>query len=95
VRVTLGAVAVGVGVLKFFLRAPVDEVLVVGDLLPAIVGIAVGLALLAEYWTAAGVEQNATQQRVAKITSLYRLPLSIVAIATAVVHFLVPGTVIL
>lgn len=95
VRFTLGGLAVAVGVLKIFVRAPFDTVPVAGDLLPAVVGIAVGIALVAESWNARGEQSSEVQEKVSKLTSFYRWPLGIAALATAVVHFLVPGTVIL
>lgn len=95
VKLSIGGLAIAVGVLKIFIRAPFDTVPVAGDLLPALVGIAVGLAIVAESWKGRGEQSSDVQQRVSKLTSFYRLPLGIGALATAVVHFLVPGAVII
>lgn len=94
VRISIGAVAVIVGVVKFFIRAPLDEIVVVGDILPALAGIAIGLALLAE----ALVRREDTAESLKKIRSFsrfYRLPLGIVGIGAGLAHFFVPSVVIL
>ena len=94
VRISLGAVAVLVGVVKFFVRAPMDTVVVVGDLLPAAGGIAIGLALLSDALVGKEVSEDKLE-KVKSISRFYRLPLSIVGIAAALAHFFVPATVIL
>jgi hypothetical protein len=95
VRLSVGGVAIAVGVLKIFVRAPFDTVPVAGDLLPALMGIAIGLALLAESWTGRGQQAADVQQKVSNLANFYRLPLGFAALAVSVVHFLVPGAVIL
>ncbi len=94
VRISLGVIAALVGILKFFVRAPGDTVVVVGDLLPAAAGIALGLALLAG---ALGkqVEENDRLKKVQSISRYYRIPLGVVGIAAALAHFFVPAVVIL
>ncbi len=94
VRITMGVLAALVGVLKFFVRAPGDSVVVVGDLLPAAAGIALGLALLAG---ALGrrAEENEPLKKVQSISRYYRIPLGVVGIAAALAHFFVPEAVIL
>jgi hypothetical protein len=94
VKITLGVVAVIVGVVKFFVRAPLDEVVVVGDLLPALAGIAIGLALLAEALIRRE-DGNAKLRKVRSASRFYRIPLGVVAIATGLAHFFVPSVVIL
>jgi hypothetical protein len=93
-RIGIGAVAVVTGVLKLFVRAPGDTVVVAGDLLPAIVGIALGLALGAEMWAH---ERGATEEtsKIRAYAAYYKLPVGILGIATGLVHFFVPGAVIL
>jgi len=94
VKVGLGVLAVLVGIVKFFVRAPLDTVAVVGDLLPALAGIAVGLALLADSYVTRS-SQSEEAQKVSKAASFYRIPLGVVAIAAGLAHFFVPGAVIL
>jgi hypothetical protein len=93
VKIGLGGAAMVVGVLKLFVRAPIDTVAVAGDLLPALVGIAAGLALIADPY-AADRPESEEAAKIRKITSFYRIPLAVLALGTAVVHFFVPGAVI-
>jgi hypothetical protein len=94
VKISLGAFTLLVGVVKLVVAATPDSAAVVGDLLPALAGIAVGLALGAEAWVnRAG--QSAEAEKINRAASFYRIPLGIVAIATAVAHFFVPAAVIL
>lgn len=94
VRISVGAVAILVGVVKLFVRAPLDTVVLAGDLLPAAAGIAIGLALLSD--ALAGREVNEERlKKVKAISRFYRLPLSIVGLAAALAHFFVPSAVIL
>lgn len=94
VRISVGVLAALVGIMKFFVRAPGDTVMVVGDLLPAATGIALGLALLSG---ALGrqAEENEPLKKVQSISRYYRVPLGVVGIAAALAHFFVPEAVIL
>lgn len=94
VRIVLGAVAVLVGIVKFFVRAPLDTVVVVGDLLPAAAGIAIGLALLADALGGREIDEERLK-KIRSVSRFYRLPLGVVGIATALAHFFVPSVVIL
>jgi hypothetical protein len=94
VKITLGGVTLVVGVVKLVVAATPESTAVVGDLLPALAGIAVGLALAVEGWVnRAG--QSADAQKINRAASFYRIPLGVVAIATAVAHFFVPAAIIL
>lgn len=94
VQISVGVVAALVGIVKLFVRAPGDTVVVVGDLLPAAAGIALGLALLSG---ALGrrTEENEPLKKVQAISRYYRIPLGVVGIAAALAHFFVPQAVIL
>jgi hypothetical protein len=94
VRITVGILAALVGILKFFVRAPGDTVVVVGDLLPAAAGIALGLALLSGS-LGRQVEENEPLKKVQSMSRYYRIPLGVVGIAAALAHFFVPEAVIL
>ncbi|MFP4484843.1 MAG: hypothetical protein ACOCYG_05965 [Spirochaetota bacterium] len=93
-RIGIGAVAAVTGIIKLFVRAPGDTVPVAGDLLPALVGIAVAVALGAELWAH---QKGATPEteKVRALSAYYKLPLGILSMATGLVHFFVPGAVII
>jgi hypothetical protein len=93
VKIGLGGAAALVGILKIFVRAPFDTVPVAGDLLPALVGIAAGLALIADPYAAERPESEEAE-KIRKVTRFYRVPLGVLAIGAALVHFFVPGAVI-
>ena len=95
--VTIGILAAVVGVLKLVVRSPGETVPVVGDLLPALGGIAVGLMLLAEQLRPGSSATDAGQKldRVASSALTYRVPAGIAGAVIAIVHFLFPAAVIL
>ncbi len=105
-RITVGSVAGVTGILKLFVRAPGDTVPVAGDLLPVIAGLAVAVAIGAEFWTHGQASQNQsaaetgqgdtprTASRIRELARYYKLPVGIAALTAGVVHFFVPGTVI-
>jgi hypothetical protein len=101
VKSLLGTVSLLVGVLKLFIRAPFDTVVVAGDLLPAVIGIILGFALIFDpYITEKAVEESSETSSAAqakqvkeptninRIAAQIRVPLSIVAIATGVLHLI-------
>jgi hypothetical protein len=75
-------------------RAPFDTVLVAGDLLPALTGIGVGLALLADTFVSRRTESEEAE-KVRKAAAFYRVPMAIAGIAVGVIHFLFSSLVIL
>jgi hypothetical protein len=94
VRLGVGSAALAAGVVKLFVRAPFDTVLVVGDLLPALTGIGVGLALLADTFVSRRTESEEAE-KVRKAAAIYRVPLAVAGIAVGVLHFLFSSLVIL
>jgi hypothetical protein len=93
--VTVGAVALAVGILKLFLRAPGDGVPVAGDLLPAIAGIAVGgVLLLSSSRTPGDVNPELPRSQTQMLVE-YRSPIGLAAALVGLLHFLFPATVIL
>jgi hypothetical protein len=92
---TLGIVTAVIGFLKFFVRAPNDTVPVAGDLLPAIAGLAVGATLFFEALLRKPSTPERPVDRYAKAVLTYRIPLGIVCVAIALLHFLFPQAVIL
>jgi hypothetical protein len=94
-KITLGFLSIAVGVVKLFVRAPWDSVAVVGDLLPALVGIGIGLALLTDFFKEKVSQSSEVVEKAEQLTGVYRIPLAVVGFVTAVLHFLFPSTVIL
>ncbi len=86
----VGVAAVVVGGLKLFVRAPFDVVPVAGDLLPALVGIVLGVALFAE-----SPEEESEGTSPLLVLRRYRVTIGYAAIVLALVHFLFPTAVIL
>jgi hypothetical protein len=91
----LGLATAVIGLLKLFVRAPFDTVAVAGDLLPAIAGLAVGAALFFEALLRKPATPERPVERYAKAMLTYRIPLGLVGVAVALLHFLFPRAVIL
>ena len=97
-QIVIGAVTLVIGAVKLFLGSPGETILVAGDLLPALTGIALGAVLLAEAFRQAMDKQEGRMQKVKKISKAvlsYRVLLGIAGVAVAFVHFLLPGVIIL
>jgi hypothetical protein len=94
-RVAIGITALVVGVIKLFVLAPGEHIIILGDFLPALAGILIGAILLVEV-NPGKVEQAGEPIRKLSRTALtYRVPLAIGGIVVAVLHFLFPGMMIL
>ncbi len=94
-KVTLGFSSLIVGVVKFSVRAPFDTSAGVGDLLPAFAGIGLGLALLTDFFKERVSKSSEVVEKAEHLAGVYRIPLGVVGIIAAVLHFLFPATVIL
>ena len=94
-KITVGFISLAVGVIKLIVRAPFDRVAVAGDLLPAIVGILIGLALLVDFFKQRLSAPQEVMEQAEKIAVTYRIPLGVLGILTAVAHFLFSSAVIL
>ena len=97
-QITIGVATLVIGVVKLFLGSPGETVLIAGDLLPALTGIALGAILLAEAFRQDVEKQNGKMERVKKISKAvlsYRVPVGIAGVVVALVHFLFPWIVIL
>ncbi len=92
---TLGLATAVIGFIKLFVRAPGDTVAVVGDLLPAITGLAVGATLFFEALLRKPSTPERKVERYAKAVLTYRIPLGLVGVAVALLHFLFPRAIIL
>jgi len=93
--IVLGLATAAIGFLKLIVRAPGDTVPVAGDLLPAIAGLAVGAALFFEALLRKPTSPERPVEKYAKAVLTYRIPLGILAVAVALLHFLFPSAVIL
>jgi hypothetical protein len=89
--VTIGLVTAIVGVLKLIVRSPGERVPVVGDLLPALGGIALGLILLGESFRKGASTPETGVDKVTSVVLTYRVPVGIAGIIVGVLHFLLPG----
>ena len=97
-RVSIGIVALVAGILKL-LSATTGDVPVVGDLLPALAGLVVGIALLFERYkeksTISEDAQNGVLDGIDKLVIRNKTLLGIAAICVGAVHFLLPGVLFL
>jgi hypothetical protein len=85
----LAALLVGLGTLF----VPAAPPLILGDLFPSVVGIAVGIALLFEVFKQEALfpgEQAARDDRIVKAPVAYRTALGAFAFAAAILHFFLP-----
>lgn len=90
----IGLAAVAAGVLKLIFRSPGEGVPVAGDLLPALLGIIQGGALLAEAFRQR-VEASQQLESVSRVVLSYRVPLGIAGLVVAFLHFLMPRVLFL
>jgi hypothetical protein len=85
----LSALLVGIGTLFVPAAPPV----ILGDLFPSVVGMAVGIALLFEIFKQEALfpgEQPLRDEKVPKSPRAYRTALGVLAFAAAVLHFFLP-----
>ena len=92
--IAIGLSAAVVGVLKLIFRSPGERVYVAGDLLPALLGIVQGAALLAEGFRQR-VESSEQLESVSRAVLTYRVPVGIAGMVVAFLHFLVPRVLFL
>ena len=96
VQIAAGLVTAVIGVLKLIFRSPGENVVVVGDLLPAAIGIILGVILIGEAFRqhpAEGAEQEKVEKSVEKVTQAimpYRVPVGIAGAVVGLIHFLFP-----
>ncbi len=101
VQISAGLVTAVIGVLKLIFRSPGERVFVVGDLLPAAVGIILGVILIGEAFRKhpqEGAEQEKVGKSVEKVTEAimpYRVPVGIAGAVVGVLHFLFPSILFL
>ena len=89
ISLVLGFSAMVVGVVKLFVVAQPDIVLI-GDLLPAVIGIAGGLCLLINYYLQYGKNQILLNSVMQRIFVDWKKIIGFVALFVGVLHFIVP-----
>ncbi len=92
-RASIGVLAAVVGFLKLLIRSSAADVPVVGDLVPALAGMAMGASLLLH--VARERSDLSPLGRLERAALAYRVPLGFAGIAAAVLHFLLPAALFL
>jgi len=87
-RLSLGLGSILVGIGKLFV--PVGGPLIIGDLFPAAMGMAAGIALLFEVFRQDTVLPSEHGEKPERPSAGYRTTLGMLAIAAAVLHFFLP-----
>ena len=96
VQMTAGLITAVIGVCKLIFRSPGETIVVAGDLLPAAVGIIIGVILIGEAFRQhpkAEGENEKVEQSVQKVTAAimpYRVPVGIAGAVVGLLHFLFP-----
>ena len=92
-RASIGVLAAAVGFLKLLIRSSAADVPVLGDLIPALLGLAMGASLLLQ--VARERSDRSPLGRLERAALTYRVPLGFAGIAAAVLHFLLPAALFL
>lgn len=95
VRAAVGVVAFGVGFLKLLVRSTPTDVPVVGDILPALAGLAMGAAVLLNTLQEKGAVSGGRLSSLEQAVMSYRVPLGIAGLAVSFLHFLLPAALFL
>ena len=97
VKGSIGGLALVVGFLKLLIRSQQSDVPVAGDLLPALIGMGMGAALLFDM-----IEDRSeietppeSMKGLKKVVVAYRVPLGIAGLVIGFLHFLLPGALFL
>ncbi len=95
-RMGIGLAAIFVGVGTLFV--PADPHLILGDILPSLAGMAMGIALLFEVFRQDALfpaERAEKSDKAARLPMAYRTALGLFGLAVAIVHFFLPDRLIL
>lgn len=96
IQITAGLVTAVIGVLKLIFRSPGERVVFAGDLLPAAVGIILGIILIGEAFRQhpkAEGQPERVEKSVEKVTEAimpYRVPVGIAGVVVGLLHFVFP-----
>ena len=93
--ITVGIATTIIGILKLIVRSPGETTPVAGDLAPALIGILLGVVLLNTAFQPKPATNNGEVEKAEKAMIRYRVPIGIIGIVGALVHFLFPGVLIL
>jgi hypothetical protein len=93
--ITIAVIAAVIGALKLIILSPRESIPVVGDFLPALAGIILGLILLIEAFRQNVEARGEKAEKISALVLSYRVPAGITGVVIALVHFLFPGAVIL
>ena len=94
-KITVGLLAFIVGFLKLLIRSTAQDVPLVGDFLPAVIGLGMGAAILLEFFKE---RTNLPAEKVSnleKAVITYKVPLGIAGLVISILHFLIPGALFL
>jgi len=94
-RAVVGGLAAAVGFLKLLVRSTPNDVPVVGDLLPALAGLAMGASLLVQVLREKADLPAEAISGVEKAALDYRVPLGLEEQKEALLHYLQPGALFL
>jgi hypothetical protein len=94
-EITLGLVTAIIGIFKLIIKSPGEGVPVVGDLLPALAGIALGLILLGEAFRKKVEATSESIEKASRTVLTYRVPVGIAGAVIALLHFFIPSVLIL
>jgi hypothetical protein len=94
-EIGIGAASAIIGFIKFFVLSPGETVPIAGDLLPALTGIVLGAVLLAEAFRQKVKSKAEQLEKISQAVLSYRVPLGIVGVVVAFLHFLLPGAPVL
>ncbi len=95
IKIGLGFTALIVGIFKLIVKPVGWAVPFAGDLLPALTGIGIGLALLFDFYKQKTNLEKESMEKVEKAVMTYRVPLGILGMVVAFLHFLIPGALFL
>ncbi|MDR1144211.1 MAG: hypothetical protein LBK77_08365 [Spirochaetaceae bacterium] len=94
VRLVLGILTMLTGLLKL-LSVTKGDIPVVGDLVPALVGLGVGFLLVFEYYNSRSELSTEKADKLALFLKRNKKWIGIIAIASAALHFLFPSVLLL
>ncbi len=92
-KLATGLSALLVGFITLFV--PADSTLILGDLIPSLAGMAMGIALLFEVFRQDAVFPSESGEKADRPPFAYRTTLGLIGMAVAVLHFFLPDRLLL
>ena len=93
--VIIAVVTLLIGIVKLFVLSPGGTIPVVGNLLPALSGIAIGAILLVEAFRQKVESRGEQLKKISATVLSYRVPVAIAGVVIGFLHFLFPGVPLL